>query len=100
MNRKDFLKKMGLLVTGAVASTAGVGAFNGGIMSCSQQTRRKVIGIQLYSVRQLIDENLQETLKGLADCGYLAVEGLVTTKKPAISIPLSTSSIKCLETLA
>jgi len=76
MNRKVFLKRMGLLATGVAASATGVISLSGVISSCSQQTKRqKFIGIQLYSVRELIEDNLNGTLKGLSDCGYLALEG-------------------------
>ena len=83
MNRKDFLKRMGLFATGVAATSAGLVSFSGVMSSCAQQApaKRKLIGIQLYSVRELIRESLQDTLKGLADCGYLAVEGFGYNKE-------------------
>lgn len=73
MNRKDFLKSLGLLAAGA---TTGLGRI-GDVMASNlpQQQRRKVIGIQAYSVRQLMNQDVPGTLKSLADCGYLAFEG-------------------------
>jgi sugar phosphate isomerase/epimerase len=70
MNRKDFLKNMGYLAAGA-ASVA--------MLQCSGSNRasksgKKLIGIQIYSVRQLLNRDLAGTLKGLADCGYRAIE--------------------------
>jgi len=75
MNRKEFLKRMGLLATGIAVSATEIIPLSGTMTSCSQPEKRKLLGIQLYSVRQLIDKDLKGTLKGLADCGYLAVEG-------------------------
>ena len=75
MNRKVFLKNLGLLATGAAASTAGLFS-TGKIMAANPlQTKRKVIGLQVYSVRQLLNTDVPGTLKGLAECGYLALEG-------------------------
>jgi sugar phosphate isomerase/epimerase len=73
MNRKNFLKSLGLLATGAttgLTKTSKVLAMN------MQQPRRKIIGLQLWSVRQLMNQDVTGTLKGLADCGYLALEGV------------------------
>ena len=67
MNRKSFLKKLGALTLGAVAANA---------MACNVANRaqKKVIGIQLWSVREPISQSLTDALKGLAECGYLAIE--------------------------
>ena len=73
MNRKDFLKNLGLLAAGA---TTGIGRIDNVMASNLQQQRRKVIGIQLWSVRQLISQDVPGTLKDLAGCGYLAIEGV------------------------
>ena len=75
MNRKDFLKSLGLVATGIVASATGLASINGVMAANPLQTKRKVIGLQVYSVRQLLSEDVKGTLKGLADCGYLALEG-------------------------
>ena len=75
MNRKDFLKNLGLLATGVAASTTGFTTTIKANTVNPLQTKRKVIGLQVYSVRQLLSTDKQGTLKGLADCGYLALEG-------------------------
>jgi sugar phosphate isomerase/epimerase len=75
MNRKDFLKNLGLLTTGVAASTAGLVPFSRVKAANLLQTRPKIIGLQVYSVRQLLSKDVPGTLKGLAECGYLALEG-------------------------
>ena len=75
MNRKDFLKNLGLLATGVAASASGIVSPVKINAANVLQTRKKVIGLQVYSVRQLLSEDVRGTLKGLADCGYLALEG-------------------------
>ena len=69
MNRKSFLKRIGLLAAGVGLSKSVFGE------SCCSETKPKVIGVQLWSVRQPINQNLSGALKGLANCGYLAIEG-------------------------
>jgi sugar phosphate isomerase/epimerase len=72
MNRKDFLKSLGFL---AVGTTAGFGRVNKAFATnLLQAERKKVIGVQLWSVRDLMNQDVPGTLKGLADCGYLAIE--------------------------
>jgi len=73
MNRKEFIKKFGFLTAGAAAMTTGLACNR---RSRTSQEKRKVIGIQLWSVRQQMNQDVQGTLKGLADCGYLAIEGV------------------------
>ena len=73
MNRKDFLKSFGLLAAGA---TTGFGRISQVQATTLQQPRNKVIGLQLWSVRQLMNQDVVGTLKGVADCGYLAIEGV------------------------
>lgn len=68
MNRKDFLRSLGVLAVGA---TAGLSCGRGRTLL---QEKRKVVSVQLWSVRPLIVENVPKTLKQLADCGYLEVE--------------------------
>jgi len=76
MNRKSFLKNLGFLTAGAAVST-GIGRINDVMASNLPQPKRKVIGIQLWSVQQLMRQDVRGTLKGLADCGYLAIEGVL-----------------------
>jgi len=73
MNRKDFLKRLGLLAAGATTGLGRIGEVEA--LNLLQQ-RRKVIGLQLWSVRQLMNQDVSGTLKGLANCGYLAIEGV------------------------
>ena len=73
MNRKDFLKRIGLLAAGTTTGLTPAGKL---FAKQTQQPRRKVIGLQLWSVRQLMNQDVTGTLKGLAECGYLALEGV------------------------
>ena len=77
MNRKKFLKSLGVMAAVAASTTtAGMArTVSEALTKKMPQQNRKVIGIQVYSVRQLMNQDVPGTLKGLADCGYLAIEG-------------------------
>ena len=63
--RRDFLKKSAMLTTAAlVAPTV--------LSSCGK--KQKEIGLQIYTVRDQLNEDLEGTLKRLAEIGYNSVE--------------------------
>ena len=66
MNRRNFLKNTALLA-GMVALPAGAGLYASG-----QKLDR--IGIQLYTLRSLMKENVSDTLKLVSGLGYKEVE--------------------------
>ncbi|WP_423127627.1 sugar phosphate isomerase/epimerase family protein [Gaoshiqia sp. Z1-71] len=63
-NRRDFLRT-------ATAFTAG-SAFIPSLISC--QPEKKIIGLQLYTVRDKINADLNSTLEKLAQIGYNSLE--------------------------
>lgn len=75
MNRLDFLKRLGLIAGGAVAVGAGLGGVSFGLSGCSEQTRkRKIIGLQLYSIRDAMAEDVKSALAKVAEIGYANLE--------------------------
>lgn len=64
-SRRTFFRNSAMAAT-AVAFLPG--------FSCSGRSREKVIALQLYSVRNEMKDDPQETLKGLAEMGYTHVE--------------------------
>ena len=85
MNRKEFLRNLGILAAGAAVSATG--CRTSGVTS--KKNRRKVIGIQLWSVQQLMRKDVRGTLKGLADCGYLAIEGVGYNNSMYFNTPIN-----------
>lgn len=72
MNKRDFLKRMGLLtaggmVTGAV-SPVSASSMVGGFAA------KKQIGLQLYSLGKELTDNVPSGLKKVADIGYTSAE--------------------------
>ena len=75
MNRLDFLKRLGLIAGGAVAVGAGLGGLSCGLSGCTEQTRkRKIIGLQLYSLRDAMAEDVKAALAKIAEIGYTNLE--------------------------
>lgn len=78
MKRRDFLK-----TSGAIAASNFIYSFP------VSANAKKLIGLQLYTVREDIREDLEGTLEKVADIGYNSVElasysnGLFYGKKPA-----------------
>ncbi|MBL4837571.1 MAG: sugar phosphate isomerase/epimerase [Kordiimonadaceae bacterium] len=66
MNRRNFLKNTALL--------AGMIAFPASSALYASDRKLERIGIQLYTLRTLMKENVQDTLKMVADLGYHEVE--------------------------
>ncbi len=88
--RRDFLK-----TTGAVTATAALG----GIAGCSQKPKIEGIpvGLQLYSVRTLAEEDLPGTIQKVASIGYQGVEfaGYYGYKSTEIRKFLDDNGLKC-----
>jgi len=68
MNRRQFISKSAVVL--ALGSVAGQEAF--AAMSAKRNKGR--IGIQLYSVKDLLPKDFEGTLKALSDMGYSEVE--------------------------
>lgn len=68
-SRREFLKQAGAL--------AAAGMFLPELVSAAPLTK---VGVQLYSVKELIDKNVPETLKQLAAIGYKEVESYPNSK--------------------
>ncbi|MGB3467869.1 MAG: sugar phosphate isomerase/epimerase [Cyclobacteriaceae bacterium] len=64
-NRREFLKKAGVIATGSVLLGSCVGKVS---------EVKKSIGLQLYTVRNQIDESLETTLKKISEIGYTHIE--------------------------
>lgn len=62
-NRRNFLKTSAAFAAGSAFLP---------LFSCSQQEKK--IGVQLYSVRDKINQNLDQTLQRLAEIGYNSAE--------------------------
>lgn len=81
--RRDFLKKSAMLTTAAmVAPTV--------LSSCGK--KQKEIGLQIYTVRDQLNEDLEGTLKKVAELGYNSVEAaglvmVVFTEKNRRNLP-------------
>lgn len=70
INREQFLKRLGVASTGAVA--AGMGLFN---RSFARNVKTiDNIGLQLYSIIPLLSEDFEGTLQMLAEVGYSELE--------------------------
>jgi sugar phosphate isomerase/epimerase len=82
MNRKDFLRSLGFLAVGATAIGCGRGR------ATYLPEKRKVVSVQLWSVNRLMNEQASQTLKGLADCGYLEVESFGFNNSKYFNIPI------------
>ena len=68
MDRREFLKKSVLMTAGAVVGSRllAEGTFS--------QTPHKIIGLQLYSLRDAMQKNVPATLKKTAKMGYQTLE--------------------------
>lgn len=64
MDRREFLKKSVLMTAGAVVGSRllAEGTFS--------KTPHKIIGLQLYSLRDAMQKNVPATLKKTAKMGY------------------------------
>lgn len=73
MDRRDFLKKSALAVAGAIVGGSVVSGLAGSA-GCTAAPKRKRVGLQLYSLREMMRENPAETLKLIAGMGYSELE--------------------------
>ncbi|WP_109487246.1 TIM barrel protein [Occallatibacter savannae] len=89
-SRRSFLKKSTAL---AAASVLGIDAL-------SAATLKQPIGLQLYSVRNLLPKNFQGTLDQLAAAGYKEVEAAGYLGKTAADFgnALQKAGLKCIST--
>jgi len=74
MDRRDFLRKSALGVAGAVLGGSVVGALAGGMTGCTPAAGKKRIGLQLWSLREAMNNDPRATLAAVAAMGYTEVE--------------------------
>jgi sugar phosphate isomerase/epimerase len=67
-NRRDFLKKGALLTAGAITAPTIFSA-------CSKAVEQKKFGVQIYSVRNQLQEDFEGTINALAEIGFSYIEG-------------------------
>ncbi len=72
MDRRDFLKKSALTIAGAMVGGSIITGLVGTTTSCGPVDKR--MGLQLWSVREAMGENPEETLKKIAEIGYKELE--------------------------
>lgn len=65
IDRRDFLRRSAAIAAGTMALP---------VFSCQSGRGRKVIGLQLYTVRDKIQQDLDRTLKRIAEIGYNSLE--------------------------
>ncbi len=73
MDRRDFLKKSALTIAGAIVGGSIVSGLAGSA-GCTSPPVKKRIGLQLYSLREAMGRNPEETLKAVAAMGYTELE--------------------------
>lgn len=93
VNRRNFLKSSAAVVIGGLAA-------NQLISSCATKPAapKKQVGLQLYSLRDAMKDDVTGTLKKVAEMGYTTVEPFVTTMVRFITW-LPPNSRKSLKTL-
>ncbi len=67
INRRNFLKSSATVVVGGLVA-------NQLVSSCAPAAPKKKIGLQLYSLRDAMKDDVKGTLKKVADIGYSTVE--------------------------
>lgn len=74
MNRRDFLKKGAYATAGTLAGASLLSSMFG-VTGCTPAAAApKVVGLQLYSLREAMGQDLPGTLKKVADMGYKSLE--------------------------
>ncbi|MEG1934793.1 MAG: sugar phosphate isomerase/epimerase, partial [Rikenellaceae bacterium] len=74
MNRRDFLKK-GAYATAGTLAGASVLSSMFGVTGCTPAAAApKIVGLQLYSLRDAMGQDVPGTLKKVADMGYKNLE--------------------------
>jgi sugar phosphate isomerase/epimerase len=74
MDRRDFLKKSALGIAGAVVGGSVIGSLAVSATGCDPASPKKRIGLQLWSVREAMNQDPKATLESLARMGYSEVE--------------------------
>src|SRR5512133_1267706 len=67
INRRNFLKSSATVVVGGLVA-------NQLITSCTPSAPKKKVGLQLYSLRDAMKDDVAGTLKKVAEMGYSTVE--------------------------
>ena len=73
-NRRDFIKKSGTLALGSLVLTKEMQA------AFYQQAAKQEAGLQLYTLFNVIDDDVQGTLKKVAGIGYKKIESAFSKK--------------------
>jgi sugar phosphate isomerase/epimerase len=73
MNRRDFLKRSALTVAGVMVGGSVISGLAGSA-GCSTAPKTKRIGLQLYSLREMMGQDPEGTLKLIAAMGYKELE--------------------------
>lgn len=75
MNRRDFLQRSAAVTVGAIVGTSMIASALG-LKSCAtaEPAKEKIIGLQLYSLREAMSNDVPGTLKKIADMGYKTLE--------------------------
>lgn len=74
MKRLDFLKRGATVASGAVIGVIGLSGASSALTSCSTGSDKKVVGLQLYSLRDAMGTDVPGTLKKVAEMGYKTLE--------------------------
>lgn len=75
MNRLDFLRKGATTAASVLVTTIGLTGLLGAITGCEEKPApSKVIGLQLYSLRDSMSTNAPATLQSIAEMGYKTLE--------------------------
>jgi sugar phosphate isomerase/epimerase len=77
MNRRNFFKNTGALALGALAMPEIIKANGTNLLSAKEI---KTVGIQLYSIKDLLEKDLHGTLDKIAKMGYKEVESFSNGK--------------------
>ncbi len=73
MDRLEFLRKSIAAAAGLVVSGAAISGLSQ-LTSCDDAPKSKIIGLQLYSLRDMASQNIASTLEKVAAMGYKVLE--------------------------
>ena len=73
MDRREFLKKGVLSAASVIASASVLSGFMTNEANAKGKSKKR-IGLQLYSLREAMKEDVMGTLKAVADAGYTEIE--------------------------
>lgn len=76
MNRLEFMKKGAAVAATTVVASVGLAGVVSTLTGCSESkpVSDKIIGLQLYSLRDAMGQDVPGTLKKVADMGYKSLE--------------------------